>query len=377
MELPVNNDSYDINQPFIERLEQASDNSDEMMCFRSTLQFIFVTIPFLLLDGIQLLLYVLLLLPAFIQFGWFYFTCGRITRRYKHDSCRNTLDIYGHQISSTTDDIALLKPVILFCPGGAWLIGYKMWGALLAKAMIPFGILVVIIDYRNYPWATVPTMVQDVNDAIQWTLDHARDYGGDPAKLVLVGQSAGGHLCAAELFRKAIGLSRASGTFSPTTLAGFVSLSAPFNLTSMTITFARHGMSKSFTSRIFGGDMASYGPQGLVDKVDMPDLASKLPPIRVFHGTADRTVPFQGSVDFAATLRDAGIPVECVLYDGWSHTDPILEGVFDADHRFHRDLYELLQRWTEHEVPFDESHRACRRQCPWCLIALARWVNPF
>ena len=371
-------------QPFIDQEIPAQSQSQStcdgtMACWKPTaiLHFICLTIPILLLDGIQLLLFVIFLFPGFLQFGWFYFSCGRLTRSYKPDSCRTTLDIYGHQISSSNNISAPHKPVILFCPGGAWLIGYKMWGALLAKVMVPFGVLVIIIDYRNYPWATVPTMVHDVDHAIQWTLDHAQEYGGDPTKVVLVGQSAGGHLCAVALLRNALGLNTSESSFSPTTLAGFVLLSAPFDLDAMNQTFRKHGMSNSLTSRIFGGQMASYDPQQLVEETDMSTLHLDLPPIRIFHGTADKTVPYQGSIAFATALRDAGISVDCILYDGWSHTDPILEGVFDADHRFHRDLYNLLQLWTHHETEFDSTHKACRRQCPKCMILPARWVNPF
>lgn len=350
--------------------------NETMSGLRSMLHFLCLTIPIVLLDGVQLLLYVLFLLPAFLQFGWFYVSCGRLSRRYKSDSCRNTLDIYGHHVTSADSNGVVssspLKPVILFCPGGAWLIGYKMWGALLAKVMIPFGIMVVIIDYRNYPLATVPTMVQDAEDAIQWTLDHVRDYGGDPTKLVLVGQSAGGHVCAMVLLRTALGLS--TTPFAPSAVCGFVSLSAPYDLDVMRATFRKHGMSQGFMLSLFGSDLTSYSPLALVEN---SSILTQFPPTRIFHGTADKTVPYQGSEDFAAALRAAGLPVRCILYNGWSHTDPILEGVFDADHRFHRDLYELVQEWTLHEVAFDETHSACRRQCPRCLIVLARWVNPF
>jgi prenylcysteine alpha-carboxyl methylesterase len=361
----------------------------------STLQFLCFTIPIVLLDGLQLMLYVFLLLPAFLRFGWFYVSCGRVSTRYKSDSCRNTLDIYGHNNyqdpETSTDQVTssappLLKPVILFCPGGAWLIGYKMWGALLAKVMIPFGIMVVIMDYRNYPLATVPAMVQDVEDAIQWTLDHVQDYGGDPTKLVLVGQSAGGHLCAMVLLRRALGLSTTTMTTPlvqaidaprEPTVCGFVSLSAPYDLDVMrTTTFRNHGMSQSFMMRLFGNDLTSYSPLALVENIS--SWTHEFPPTRIFHGTADKTVPYQGSEDFAAALRAAGLlSVRCDLYTGWSHTDPILEGVFDADHRFHRDLYNLVQEWTGHEVDFDVTHSACRRQCPRALIVLARWMNPF
>lgn len=41
--------------------------------------------------------------------------------------------------------------VVIFLTGGAWTIGYKGWGALLARRLSDRGILVVCLDYRNFP----------------------------------------------------------------------------------------------------------------------------------------------------------------------------------------------------------------------------------
>lgn len=37
------------------------------------------------------------------------------------------------------------------CAGGAWIIGYKAWGALLAKRLSLAGAVVCCLDYRNFP----------------------------------------------------------------------------------------------------------------------------------------------------------------------------------------------------------------------------------
>ena len=69
-----------------------------------------------------------------------------------------------------------MEPVVLFLTGGAWIIGYKMWGTLLARTLVPFGIMVVIPDYRNYPVGTVVEMEHDVRTAIQWAFNHCGEY---------------------------------------------------------------------------------------------------------------------------------------------------------------------------------------------------------
>jgi hypothetical protein len=52
-----------------------------------------------------------------------------------------------------------------------------MWGALLARALIPFGVLVIIPDYRNFPQTHIDGMIQDVDESIQWTFDNCRKLG--------------------------------------------------------------------------------------------------------------------------------------------------------------------------------------------------------
>lgn len=54
------------------------------------------------------------------------------------------------------------------------IIGYKMWGALMARTLVPFGIMVVIPDYRNFPQTNVEGMIDDADRAVEWTLQNIR-----------------------------------------------------------------------------------------------------------------------------------------------------------------------------------------------------------
>ena len=56
------------------------------------------------------------------------------------------------------------------------MIGYKMWGALLARAVTAAGIVVVIPDMRNYPMVYIPDMVEDVDLVINWTFENIVQY---------------------------------------------------------------------------------------------------------------------------------------------------------------------------------------------------------
>jgi prenylcysteine alpha-carboxyl methylesterase len=61
---------------------------------------------------------------------------------------RNLLDVYlpyRHWFNNGP------VPVLVFITGGAYIIGYKAWGALLARRLSEMGVLVVCLDYRNFP----------------------------------------------------------------------------------------------------------------------------------------------------------------------------------------------------------------------------------
>ncbi|KAF5837012.1 hypothetical protein DUNSADRAFT_4985 [Dunaliella salina] len=104
----------------------------------------------------QLIVYATLLLPGFIQVILFYFFSPRVSRSVAYGAGpRQRLDMYltknrkpGHKY-----------PVVIFVTGGAWTIGYKAWGALLAKRLSQAGALVACLDYRNFPQARVAARV--------------------------------------------------------------------------------------------------------------------------------------------------------------------------------------------------------------------------
>ena len=52
------------------------------------------------------------------------------------------------------------KPVVIFLTGRAWIIGYRMWGTLLGRALAPLGVLCIVDpDYRNFPRVNIEGMV--------------------------------------------------------------------------------------------------------------------------------------------------------------------------------------------------------------------------
>ena len=85
-------------------------------------------------------------------------------------------------------------PVVIFLTGGAWIIGYKAWGAFMGMLLAQLGVIFVSPDYRNFPQGTISDMVEDATNAVQWTKENIHKYGGDKHNMYIVSQSAGAHI---------------------------------------------------------------------------------------------------------------------------------------------------------------------------------------
>ena len=85
-------------------------------------------------------------------------------------------------------------PVLLYVHGGGFRILSKNTHRAIARHFALGGYLVVNINYRLTPAGAFPHALQDVCDALHWTLENIEAYGGDPNRLVYAGESAGGNL---------------------------------------------------------------------------------------------------------------------------------------------------------------------------------------
>jgi acetyl esterase/lipase len=88
------------------------------------------------------------------------------------------------------------KEVLLFIHGGSWNSGKRSLYNFLGNRMARKGIVTVIIDYPLSPAVTYHEMVKASAEAVLWTKNNIKQYGGDPDKIFLSGHSAGGHIAA-------------------------------------------------------------------------------------------------------------------------------------------------------------------------------------
>ena len=198
------------------------------------------------------------------------------------------------------------RPAFVYFFGGAWTRGNPAksigWARLAAK----WGMIGIAPDYRTTErFGTTPVeAVADARAALRWVEDHAAELGVDTNKIVVSGSSAGGHLALwTAIAKPPFGSPPAeSPTVKP---AALVLISAPGDTTP-----AAWNNEASKIKR-FGPHIGDVSPQ--------QNLDAKMPPVILFHGTADPTVPYRLAVALHDQLAAAGNTCEFITMPGGGH----------------------------------------------------------
>lgn len=307
--------------------------------------------------------------------GYYYFCSPNVHRSIVYgDRPRNRLDLY------VPSNLSKPRPAVAFVTGGAWIIGYKAWGALLAKQLVEKDVIVACIDYRNFPQGTISDMVEDVSDGLAFFCSNIESFGGDPNRLYLAGQSAGAHLASCALLsqaKKEALEGRATVLWSPSLFKAFFGISGGYNLTELVDHFHGRGFYKSLFLSIMEGEasLPRFSPELIVKRKDFQPWVHLLPPTMLFHGLADYSIPYQATIRYADALREAGLKVTTHLFSNKTHTDLFLQDPM----RGGRD--ELLEHIVaviyEGEEQAPDLSTPADRMVPELLLQLARIVSPF
>ncbi|XP_058183030.1 probable isoprenylcysteine alpha-carbonyl methylesterase ICMEL2 [Rhododendron vialii] len=321
--------------------------------------------------------YAFLLFPGFVQVGYYYFFSSQVVRGIIYgNQPRNRLDIYFPKNTNGP------KPVVAFVTGGAWIIGYKAWGSLLGQQLSERDIIVACIDYRNFPQGTMSDMVKDASEGISFVCNHIAEYGGDPNRIYLMGQSAGAHIAACALLEQAI---KEAGegectSWSLSQIRAYFGLSGGYNLFNLIDHFDNRGLYRSIFLSIMEGEQSlrRFSPEVVVQDPSIRNAVSLLPPTILFHGTADCSIPSDASKDFADTLQRVGGKAESILYEGRTHTDIFLQDPMrGGDDKLFEDLVSHIHAGDSAALAKDANAPPRKRLVPEFMLKLARSVSPF
>jgi acetyl esterase/lipase len=237
-----------------------------------------------------------------------------------HDS---KLDLYRRR------DVTTPQPTLIFFHDGGWVGGAKEGSLMSLVPWMEMGWNVVNVEYRLARVAPAPAAVEDAMCALRFVVDKAKDMGVDTDRIVVSGESAGGHLAlAAGMIPESAGFTRlcAGGAFRSSN-ATVPKVAAIINWYGIT----------DVGEMLSGPNARNYAVQWFGSMRNREEIARNvspltyvragLPPILSIQGDADPLVPFSQNVRLHDALTKARVKNELVSIAGGGH------GNFTAEER--------------------------------------------
>lgn len=219
---------------------------------------------------------------------------------------RQMLDVYRPRVEQGVDRTTL--PVIVFFYGGDWQFGSKTDYQFAAQALTSRGFVVVLPDYRLYPQVVFPAFVEDGALAVRWAHDHAKEFGGDPERLFVMGHSSGAYIAALlamdKRYLQAVDLDRR-------VIKAAALLSGPYG-------FVPTGIRRKIFSMKPG--------QSLPDKDSQPlkFVDGNQPPLLLIQGMRDQTVNPLNTIRLTARIQERGGDVTTIYEKNRGHVGIVL-----------------------------------------------------
>ncbi|WP_207956092.1 alpha/beta hydrolase [Rubrobacter marinus] len=228
--------------------------------------------------------------------------------------------------------------MVVFFHGGSFSMGdLDLYDAPCRALASGAGSLVVAVAYRLSPENPFPAGVEDAYRATEWVVEHAGELGGDPSRVAVAGDSAGGNIAAVVAL-----LARERGG-PPLVFQALVYPNTDATLGSASweafdgYVLTKEGMREAFGAYLSGG---ADPKDRRVSPLFAPDLEG-LPPALVVTGEYD---PLRDEGEaYAARLREAGVGVRHTRYPGMIHGFFQMAGALDAGGRVVREVSAALR----------------------------------
>lgn len=210
------------------------------------------------------------------------------------------------------------RGAIVFFFGGGWQSGSPAQFRTQCEYLASRGMVAMAADYRVASRHNVKVVecVADAKSAIRWVRKNAEKLGVDPNKIAAGGGSAGGHLAACTAVipsgddpsedQTISSQANAAVLFNPALILSVADVKEQLPLSASDAT----SLMERLRERI-GADPKTVSPYH--------HIRPGLPPIIIFHGTADTTVPFATVKIFAEAMTKVGSQCRLVPFEGAGH----------------------------------------------------------
>jgi acetyl esterase/lipase len=234
-------------------------------------------------------------------------------------------------------------PAVVYLHGGGWRQGardmtspaFRDWRPGLLARVASAGFAVVCPDYRLSGEARFPAQLDDVHRALDWVTGSGAEHGIDPDRILLWGDSAGGHLATLAALRgePRPAIRGVVAWYPVTDLAGI-------QADAEAIGGEPHNTADARETALLGGLICDL-PALAADASPVSHVAAATAPFLLAHGTADRGVPFAQSARLRDALLAADAEVSLHAVEGADHmwqgaSDEQLHRLFDVTLSFLR-----------------------------------------
>lgn len=234
-------------------------------------------------------------------------------------------------LTAKSATIARTYPVLMYIHGGGWAYNNRHDVQLRLLPYLEKGFAVVNIDYRKIDSASAPAAVIDARCALNWVRQNAERFHFDTARIIVSGNSAGGHLA------MMTGFATDSGQFDRLCWDGDgPNVAAVINWYGISDVYDLiqgdniHAYAVQWLNAA-GSDNDSAGPRTLAERVSpltylQPNPPAKkqakhLPAVLSIHGNADKVVPYSQSLRLHQALNRLGVVNELHTVAGKGHGD--------------------------------------------------------
>ena len=203
-------------------------------------------------------------------------------------------------------------PAVVVCPGGGYVrLAANHEGRQVASFFNSLGVAAFVLRSRLGPRYHHPVELGDVQRAIRLVRARAASWSIDPARIGVIGFSAGGHLAMTASTLADAGDPRASDPIDRvSSRPDFAVLGYP--VISMTEAWTHQG---SKTALLGANPDAALAARLSGERAVTKDT----PPTFLFHTDADTTVPAENSVHYYLALRRASVPAELHIFEKGGH----------------------------------------------------------
>ena len=207
--------------------------------------------------------------------------------------------------------------VLFFIHGGVWIVGnFQNHQRLLRDLVVGSGQIGVFVEYTPLPAAKFPTQLEECYAALKWVAEHAQEFGADGSRIAIAGNSVGGNMTAA--------LALMAKDRNGPKISYQVLLIPATDASVDTASYHEYGTGR-FLSRAFmkyGWDLYAPDAKTRDNPYVSPLRASTselkgLPPALVI--TAENDPLRDEGEAYARKLKDAGVSVDAVRYNGTIH----------------------------------------------------------